>query len=335
MTHFLGQLVNLTSSMRFEGPLNVDLNEITTNLVPYPRLHYIVSRSVSVSVAMCAHISVHVIQRCHLGVHSLSPLYALADRKARYQPRRLNQMFSDAFSPYVFRRSPRLCLVVVDSFPAHTPCSRVPTRRIVCVDGQAPPTHQSGPEAQHLLGVRPAGAWGCPSVRRAAKHRAVRPPPRPRGCLAGAAAFSAASARGIVTRGVHACVGLCAQHAAVAEDGPLELGRLQGRAVQRATAQPAVLVALPGQQLLHPRGVLVRTAGRVWACAPASIGTHACMHACVNLRQAHARAIREAVQSAGPHFPLHRTHGSGVFRSCTCLSAPCPVCCLRDVQHGR
>ena len=106
MTHFLGQLVNLTSSMRFEGPLNVDLNEITTNLVPYPRLHYIVSRSVSVSVAMCAHISVHVIQRCHLGVHSLSPLYALADRKARYQPRRLNQMFSDAFSPYVFRRSP-------------------------------------------------------------------------------------------------------------------------------------------------------------------------------------------------------------------------------------
>ena len=102
MTHFLGQLVNLTSSMRFEGPLNVDLNEITTNLVPYPRLHYIVSRSVSVSVAMCAHISVHVIQRCHLGVHSLSPLYALADRKARYQPRRLNQMFSDAFSPYVF-----------------------------------------------------------------------------------------------------------------------------------------------------------------------------------------------------------------------------------------
>ena len=53
MTHFLGQLVNLTSSMRFEGPLNVDLNEITTNLVPYPRLHYIVSRCVSVSVCVC------------------------------------------------------------------------------------------------------------------------------------------------------------------------------------------------------------------------------------------------------------------------------------------
>jgi len=36
-------LVNLTASMRFPGDLNVDLNEITTNLVPYPRLHYLTS----------------------------------------------------------------------------------------------------------------------------------------------------------------------------------------------------------------------------------------------------------------------------------------------------
>ena len=27
--------------MRFPGELNVDLNEITTNLVPFPRLHYL------------------------------------------------------------------------------------------------------------------------------------------------------------------------------------------------------------------------------------------------------------------------------------------------------
>lgn len=46
-------LLNMTSSSRFEGSLNVDVNEITTNLVPFPRLHYLVS--------------------------SLSPLYALAD----------------------------------------------------------------------------------------------------------------------------------------------------------------------------------------------------------------------------------------------------------------
>ena len=34
---------NMTSSMRFEGSLNVDMNEITMNLVPFPRLHFLVS----------------------------------------------------------------------------------------------------------------------------------------------------------------------------------------------------------------------------------------------------------------------------------------------------
>ncbi len=46
--------------MRFEGVLNVDLNEITMNLVPYPRLHFLMS--------------------------SLAPLYSLTD--AKMQPRR-------------------------------------------------------------------------------------------------------------------------------------------------------------------------------------------------------------------------------------------------------
>lgn len=63
-------LLNMTSSARFEGSLNVDLNEITMNLVPFPKLHYLVA--------------------------SQTPLYALADVKV--PPRRLDQMFSDAFS---------------------------------------------------------------------------------------------------------------------------------------------------------------------------------------------------------------------------------------------
>lgn len=62
-------LTNLTSSMRFEGSLNVDLNEITTNLVPFPKLKFLLS--------------------------SMSPMFATAD--PRQQPRRLAQMFSDAF----------------------------------------------------------------------------------------------------------------------------------------------------------------------------------------------------------------------------------------------
>ncbi len=32
-----------TSSLRFEGELNVDLNEFQTNLVPFPRLHFMTS----------------------------------------------------------------------------------------------------------------------------------------------------------------------------------------------------------------------------------------------------------------------------------------------------
>uniref|UniRef100_A0A8C4EQ88 Tubulin epsilon 1 n=1 Tax=Dicentrarchus labrax TaxID=13489 RepID=A0A8C4EQ88_DICLA len=63
-------LLNITSSARFEGSLNMDLNEIAMNLVPFPRLHYLVP--------------------------SLTPLYTLAD--VSVPTRRLDQMFSDAFS---------------------------------------------------------------------------------------------------------------------------------------------------------------------------------------------------------------------------------------------
>lgn len=62
-------LLNLTSSSRFEGSLNVDLNEITMNLVPFPRMHYLLS--------------------------SLSPLYI--SEKVNLQVRGIEQMFSDAF----------------------------------------------------------------------------------------------------------------------------------------------------------------------------------------------------------------------------------------------
>jgi tubulin epsilon len=36
-------LCHLTSSSRFNGEMNVDLNEIYTNLVPYPRLHFLIT----------------------------------------------------------------------------------------------------------------------------------------------------------------------------------------------------------------------------------------------------------------------------------------------------
>ena len=64
-------LLNLTSSSRFDGSLNVDLNEITMNLVPFPRMHYLIS--------------------------SLSPLYI--NEQANLTVRGIEQMFSDSFKP--------------------------------------------------------------------------------------------------------------------------------------------------------------------------------------------------------------------------------------------
>lgn len=62
-------LCNFTCSMRFEGSLNVDINDITMNLVPYPRLHFLAS--------------------------SISPLYHVLDKKL--EPRKVDQIFSDIF----------------------------------------------------------------------------------------------------------------------------------------------------------------------------------------------------------------------------------------------
>ena len=62
-------ILNMTSSSRFEGSLNVNLNEFAMNLVPFPRLHYLIS--------------------------SISPLVFSKDLKI--PPRRLNHAFDDLF----------------------------------------------------------------------------------------------------------------------------------------------------------------------------------------------------------------------------------------------
>ncbi|XP_048223966.1 tubulin alpha chain-like 3 [Perognathus longimembris pacificus] len=41
INRLIGQVISsITTSLRFEGPLNVDLIEFQTNLVPYPRIHF-------------------------------------------------------------------------------------------------------------------------------------------------------------------------------------------------------------------------------------------------------------------------------------------------------
>merc|ERR1712139_527496 len=40
----LAQIISsLTASLRFDGALNVDITEFQTNLVPYPRIHFMLS----------------------------------------------------------------------------------------------------------------------------------------------------------------------------------------------------------------------------------------------------------------------------------------------------
>jgi hypothetical protein len=40
---FLQVISSLTASLRFDGALNVDITEFQTNLVPYPRIHFMLS----------------------------------------------------------------------------------------------------------------------------------------------------------------------------------------------------------------------------------------------------------------------------------------------------
>ena len=64
-------LSNLTAGMRFPGSLNIDLNEITMNLVPFPRMHFLIP--------------------------SLAPLYSIM--KQNMPPRSMDQMFQDVLAP--------------------------------------------------------------------------------------------------------------------------------------------------------------------------------------------------------------------------------------------
>ena len=66
-------ILDLTCSSRFQGSLNVDLNEISMNLVPFPKIHYLTP--------------------------SMSPIYSLSTSSKIFAPRMLNHMFNDVFSP--------------------------------------------------------------------------------------------------------------------------------------------------------------------------------------------------------------------------------------------
>ena len=56
LNRIIAQIISsITASLRFDGALNVDLNEFQTNLVPYPRIHYPVATYAPVISAAKAH----------------------------------------------------------------------------------------------------------------------------------------------------------------------------------------------------------------------------------------------------------------------------------------
>jgi tubulin epsilon len=84
-------LTGLTAGMRFSGPLNVDLNEITTNMVPFNGLHFVVP-SLSPATTMAA-AGIRRTQRG--GKHAASR----AGRLLPGEPRSTDAMFADAMHP--------------------------------------------------------------------------------------------------------------------------------------------------------------------------------------------------------------------------------------------
>jgi tubulin epsilon len=62
-------ILNLTSGMRFEGTLNVDLNDITMNMVPFPKHHFLLPSMSPLAVSKGVGPTTHrVIDRLFLDV---------------------------------------------------------------------------------------------------------------------------------------------------------------------------------------------------------------------------------------------------------------------------
>ena len=61
LNRLIGQVgSSLTASLRFDGALNVDITEFQTNLVPYPRIHFLLASYAPVISAEKALSLIHI-----------------------------------------------------------------------------------------------------------------------------------------------------------------------------------------------------------------------------------------------------------------------------------
>lgn len=79
LNRLIAQVVSsITSSLRFDGALNVDLNEFQTNLVPYPRIHFpLISYAPVISAKKSSHESFKV-QDLTFQCESIFPILGLS-----------------------------------------------------------------------------------------------------------------------------------------------------------------------------------------------------------------------------------------------------------------
>ncbi|MCD7455393.1 hypothetical protein HAX54_028042 [Datura stramonium] len=80
-----GDLSSWLASLRFDGALNVDVNEFQTNLVPYPRIHFMLSSYAPVISAEKAHHEQHSVAEITTTAFDPASMMAKCDpRRGKY-----------------------------------------------------------------------------------------------------------------------------------------------------------------------------------------------------------------------------------------------------------
>lgn len=99
LNRLIAQVVSsLTASLRFNGALNVDINEFQTNLVPYPRIHFMLSSYAPIVSAEKAHHEEMSVAEITSSVFEPNAAFAKCDpRTGRYIAVSLNYRGEDIY----------------------------------------------------------------------------------------------------------------------------------------------------------------------------------------------------------------------------------------------
>lgn len=99
LNRLIAQVVSsLTASLRFDGALNVDINEFQTNLVPYPRIHFMLSAYAPIVSAEKAYHEESSVAEITSAVFEPNAAFAKCDpRSGRYIAVSLNYRGADIY----------------------------------------------------------------------------------------------------------------------------------------------------------------------------------------------------------------------------------------------